>query len=247
MVLGWRPAKNWDVSLKARRRVGQISFYDFLSQPKLSDDRENAGNPDLVPPQSWEFEAEVTHELGPWGKTVLNGHYYLVDDIIDIIPLKDHGQGVGNLPHATRWGLESTSTINFDPLGLKGRNSTPISVSNRTRVKDPLTGEYREISGIQRGWINLGLPPRHSAQRDRLGNRGQLRRPTAGICSSPKYNKTWEGPWFTDVYIEHKNVFGMTAQSVLSNPLTRAIIGTASTMRIGATAARSISTRMPTS
>jgi hypothetical protein len=30
---------------------------------------------------------------------------------------------------------------------------------------------------------------------------------------------TWEGPWFTDVYIEHKNVFGMTAQFVLSNPL----------------------------
>ena len=36
VTLGWRPAKGWDVSLKLRRRVGQISFYDFLAQPKLS-------------------------------------------------------------------------------------------------------------------------------------------------------------------------------------------------------------------
>ena len=30
---------------------------------------------------------------------------------------------------------------------------------------------------------------------------------------------TWEGPWFTSIYVEHKNVFGMTAQFVLANPL----------------------------
>ena len=31
VVLGWKPAKGWDISLKARRKVGQISFYDFLA------------------------------------------------------------------------------------------------------------------------------------------------------------------------------------------------------------------------
>ena len=72
VTLGWRPAKGWDVSLKLRRRVGQISFYDFLAQPKLSQDRENAGNPDLVPPQSWEVETEFGRDLGAWGKTRLN-------------------------------------------------------------------------------------------------------------------------------------------------------------------------------
>jgi hypothetical protein len=218
LVLGWRPAKKWDVSLKARRKVGQISFYDFLSQPKLSDERENAGNPDLVPPQSWEFEAEVGHELGPWGKTVLNGHYYLVDDIIDIIPLKDHGQGVGNLPHATRWGLESTSTINFDPIGFKGAKLDANFGFERTRVKDPLTGEYREISGVQRGWINLSF--RHDIPHSAIAwgveaNYGDYSR----NFFLTEVGSTWEGPWFTDVYIEHKNVFGMTAQFVLSNPL----------------------------
>jgi hypothetical protein len=218
LILGWRPAKHWDVSLKARRRVGQISFYDFLAQPKLADERENAGNPDLVPPQSWEFEGEVTHELGPWGKTVLNGHYYLVEDIIDIIPLKNHGQGVGNLPHATRWGLESTSTINFDPLGWKGAKLDANFGFEQTRVKDPLTGEYRRISGTQKTWINLGL--RHDIPHSAIawgieGNYGTY----SGSWFITEYNKTWEGPWFVDVYVEHKNVFGMTVQAVVGNVL----------------------------
>src|SRR4051812_13154370 len=65
ITLAWRPAKDWDVSLKLRRRVGQIDFLDFLSQPQLSQDRENAGNPELVPPQSWEVETEFSHDLGP--------------------------------------------------------------------------------------------------------------------------------------------------------------------------------------
>ncbi len=59
VTLGWHPSPAWDISLKLRRRVGQISFYDFLAQPKLADDRENAGNPNLVPPQSWEIETGV--------------------------------------------------------------------------------------------------------------------------------------------------------------------------------------------
>ncbi|MEO7654413.1 MAG: TonB-dependent receptor, partial [Sphingomicrobium sp.] len=37
--LAWRPAAQWETSLKLSRRVGPISFYDFLAQLNLSDDR----------------------------------------------------------------------------------------------------------------------------------------------------------------------------------------------------------------
>src|SRR5207237_4625875 len=104
------PAKDWDVSLKLRRPVGQIDSLDFLAQPVLSQDRENAGNPELVPPQSWEAETEFSHDLGKWGKTRLNLHYYRVTDIIDVIPIGTNGQGIGNLPSAIKYGAESTST-----------------------------------------------------------------------------------------------------------------------------------------
>ena len=133
VTLGWRPAKGWDVSLKLRRRVGQISFYDFLAQPQLSSDRENAGNPDLVPPQSWEAETEFSRDLGRWGKTRLNLHYFLVQDIVDVIPIGDDQEGIGNLPRANRYGFESVSTFNFDPIGWKGAKLDLTSAANGRR------------------------------------------------------------------------------------------------------------------
>src|SRR6185369_15535834 len=120
VTLGWRPSQGWDLSLKLRRRVGQISFYDFLAQPQLAQDRENAGNPELVPPQSWEAETEVSRDLGRWGKTRLRTWYYRVEDIVDVIPIDDDQEGIGNLPRAKRYGFESISTIQFDPIGWTG-------------------------------------------------------------------------------------------------------------------------------
>ncbi|MEJ7775941.1 MAG: hypothetical protein WKF52_00820 [Sphingomicrobium sp.] len=152
LTLGWRPSAGWDARFKLRRRVGQISFYDFLAQPELSEDRENAGNPDLVPPQSWEAETEIARELGAWGKTRLRTWYHRIDDIIDIIPIGEDGQGIGNLPRATRIGAESTSTINFDPMGFKGAKIDATVGFQKSSVKDPLTGEKRPISGNRDFW-----------------------------------------------------------------------------------------------
>ena len=44
---------------------------------------------------------EFARDLGKWGKTRLNLHYYRIEDIVDVIPIGVDGQGVGNLPRAT--------------------------------------------------------------------------------------------------------------------------------------------------
>ena len=218
VTLGWRPAAGWDASLKLRRRVGQISFYDFLDQPNLQQDRENAGNPDLVPPQSWELETEIGRELGAWGKTRLKAYYHRVEDIIDVIPLPNNGQGVGNLPKATRWGLEHTSTIHFDPMGLAGVKLDTTFGTEQTRVKDPLTGERRPISGTRDYWAELEL--RHDIPGTKLAWGGDL--------SYDHYDRnfrltevfrSWEGPFWLGVYVEHKDVMGMTVRARVSNLL----------------------------
>ena len=157
VTLGWRPSAGWDVSLKLRRRVGQISFYDFLDQPKLSQDRENAGNPDLVPSQSWEIETEIGRDLGQWGKVRIRTWHHRVTDIVDVIPIGETGQGVGNLPRANRSGFESVNTIQFDPLGWKGAKLDATLGIERTSVRDPLTFDKRPISGIQDRWAYLTL------------------------------------------------------------------------------------------
>jgi hypothetical protein len=218
VTLGWRPAAGWDASLKLRRRVGQISFYDFLDQPKLSQDRENAGNPDLVPPQSWEAETEIGRDFGALGKSRLRVWHHRVQDIVDVIPIGEDGQGIGNLPRATRSGFESVNTIQFDPLGWQGAKLDATFGAERTRVRDPLTSEQREISGVRDRWASLSL--RHDVPATpfawgasaEYGHYARYYFPTEVF-------RSWEGPWFVNAFVEHKAIAGMTVRAEASNLL----------------------------
>ena len=218
VTFGWRPDKQWDLSLKLRRRVGQISFYDFLAQPNLKSERQNAGNAELVPPQSWEAEMEVGRTLGDAGKTRLRAYYYAVEDIVDIVPIGADGEGVGNLPRATRFGMESTSTIQFAPLGLPGARLDATLGFEIARVRVPLTGEMRPISGTQDRWAELDF--RHD-----LPNSDFAWGATAGLNHNTAYyyltevNRENEGPWFANVFVEHKDVFGLTVRAQVGNVL----------------------------
>jgi hypothetical protein len=218
VTLGWRPSKGWDASLKLRRRVGQISFYDFLAQPKLSQDREQAGNPDLVPPQSWQLEAEVGRELGAWGKTRLKTYFHRVDDIIDVIPIGDDQEGIGNLPRATRLGMESTSTIQFDPIGWKGAKIDATLGFETTSVRDPLTGDKRPISGTRNRWAEFNL--RHDIPGSQLawGANANYDHFAKNYFLTEVF-RSWEGPWWLSLYVEHKDVMGLTVRGTVTNVL----------------------------
>ncbi|MFL6734454.1 MAG: TonB-dependent receptor [Sphingomicrobium sp.] len=218
VTVGWRPSKGWDASLKLRRRVGQISFYDFLDQPNLQQERENSGNPDLVPPQSWELETELGRELGRWGKTRLRMYAHRIDDIIDVIPIGEDGEGVGNLPRATRIGLESTSTLQFDPIGWTGAKLDVTLGLEKTRVKDPLTGEKRPISGTRNRWVELSL--RHDIARTNLawGANFNYEHYTPYFRLTEIF-ESWEGPLWLGAYVEHKDIMGLTVRAEVSNIL----------------------------
>jgi hypothetical protein len=216
IVIGWHPDKTWDISLKLRRRVGQISFYDFLAQPELSEDRQNAGNPQLVPPQSWEIETDFAHDLGRWGKTSLNLHYYSVQDIVDFIPINEDEQGVGNLPHADRAGAESTSTFLLDPLGFVGAKVDVDLGFEWTSVRDPLTGKRRPISDVQDHWGSIQL--RHDIPHTQLawGTYVQHRHYTSNYYLT-EIDQTLDIPWMFGFFVEDKNFFGMTAKFAVDN------------------------------
>lgn len=216
--LGWHPGHGWDASLKLRRRVGQISFYDFLAQPKLNEDRENSGNPDLVPPQQWELEGQIGKELGAWGKTRLRVYRHWIQDIIDIIPIGTDGEGVGNLPRATRFGAEATGTIQFEPIGLKGAKLDVTLGFEHSQVKDPLTGENRALSGTRDGWVDFTL--RHDIPHTQLAWGGEASHDhyTSNYYLSEVY-RSWEGPWFANIFVEHKDLVGLTVRATIINVL----------------------------
>jgi outer membrane receptor for ferrienterochelin and colicins len=216
--LGWRPSPGWDASLKLRRRVGQISFYDFLSQPNLNQDRQNAGNPELVPPQSWELEGELGRELGPWGKTRLRGYAHKITDIIDIIPIGTNDEGVGNLPSATRFGIVSTSTFQFDPMGWRGAKLDATLGIERTRVRDPLTGLDRSISGNHDAWMDFSFRQDVPRSRFAYGVEAQYDHFNKSFYPT-QVQRAWEGPWFVSAFVERKNLAGLTVKLTVINLL----------------------------
>ena len=216
IVLGWHPEKEWDISLKLRRRVGQIDFADFLSQAILTQNRTNAGNVNLVPPQSWEIETDFAHDLGRWGKTDLTFHYYSVSDIIDFIRIGDNGQGVGNLPHADRLGFQSTSTILFDPIGWTGAKLDATFMGEWTKVRDPLTGRARPISGIEDRMASLHVRDDVPHTKLAWGAYVQYRHFVSNYFLT-EIDQTLDLPWIVGFYLEDKNVFGATARFTVDN------------------------------
>ncbi len=216
--LAWRPRAGWDASLKLSRRVGQISFYDFLSQPNLNLDRQNAGNPDLVPPQSWELEGQVRRDLGAWGKTSLRLFAHRVEDIIDIVPIGADGEGVGNLPDATRFGAEAVTTLQFDPVGWKGARLDWTLGINRTRVRDPLTDLLRPIGGTRDAYASVEF--RRDVPQSPLAWGGSLEygHRTRNVRLS-EVLRSWEGPVFDSIFLEHKDIFGLTVRAQVVNLL----------------------------
>jgi len=205
--IAWRPAAGWDASLKIERKVGQISFTDFLANQDINNDRGNAANPNLAPPQSWEATGEAGRNFGRWGKTRLKVYNYWVEDIVDHIPVGIDGDAVGNLPRATRLGVESISTIQFDPIGWKGAKLDADVGVEKSRVRDPLTGAERVISNTRDRWAELTL--RDDVPGTQFAWGGGLSFEHYGLAYYlDEINQSWEGP-YASVFAELKDVKGV--------------------------------------
>lgn len=218
LALAWAPSADFDASLKVRRRVLQLSFYDFLARAFLNDDNQNEVNNDLRPQQDWSYEAEINKKLGAWGSTKLNLIYRDVEDKVDVIPVGADGEAVGNIAKARAWAIDWTSTINFDPAGLKGVKLDTRVMYQRSRLRDPFTGETRPYSGWTDTVVELRL--RH----DVAGTDWAWGVNADYSHYQPNYrrnqtDKVWEGPIFADVFVERKNVIGLTVRATVANIL----------------------------
>jgi outer membrane receptor for ferrienterochelin and colicins len=214
----WKPDPATDVNLRLQRRVGQLNFYDFLASVNLTDDRENAGNPNLVPPQSWEAELELVRNLGAWGTTTLRPYFHWIEDIVDTIPIGATGESPGNIDSAIRYGVEWKSTINFDPAGWRGAKLDARFQVQETQVDDPLTGEPRRISNSLMRLAELGL--RHDVpQTDWAWGTGLTYAFYARDYRLTEVGRLWEGPVWAYLYLEHKDVFGLTVRATMNNIL----------------------------
>ena len=216
--LAWNADANTTLNLRLNRRVGQISFFNFVDSINLSDNTGSAGNVNLVPPQSWEAEVEGVRRFGPYGQTTLRLYYHAIEDVIDVIPIGATGQGIGNIDTAMRIGADWRSTLNFDPFGWRGARLDFRIFLSHSELEDPLTGETRQISNVTRRLFE------GSFRWDIPGTDFAIGSAWSSVKNSFNYRLTEvgrqnEGPIFLNGYIEHKDVFGLTVRATVGNTL----------------------------
>lgn len=217
--LAWTPRPGFDVSARIERSVGQLNFFDFVASANLSAGTANAGNANLVPPQTWLAQIQATRNLGRWGTATARLYGQLISDVVDIVPIPGGGQSPGNLPgSASLYGLQWTSTFNFDPLGWHGAKLDLNLQFQRARLTDPLTGVRRSINESTTRQLDITL--RHDIPHTPLAYGAEFfqfrQAPLFRLDQSQHFLDT---PGELGVYVEHKNIFGLTVRASVDNLL----------------------------
>jgi hypothetical protein len=206
----------FNANFKIIRRVGQLNFGQFLARVFLDNEQENAGNPDLVPTQQWRFELELARDLAAWGKTRVNLVAAFSEDLIDIIPVGLKGETPGNIPRGQAYALDWNSTFQLDPLGLKGARINLRALAQTSRVRDPLTRQKRNYSGF--GTRVVDLEYRHDIPAsDWAYGFGASYSRNALAYRLTEVGRQFEGPVWTSLFIENKDVFGLTLRGSVTN------------------------------
>ncbi len=217
LTLSWAPSVDFDMSLKIRRRVLQLDFYDFLARAFLNDDNQNEVNSDLRPQQDWSLEYEANKKLGAWGSTKLILIYRDVEDRVDVIPV-GAGEAVGNIAKARAGAIDWTATINLDPAGLKGVKLDTRVLLQKSTLRDPFTGEKRQWADFTDTLIELDLRHDIAGTDWAWGVNGEYGHSQPSFRRN-QIDRTWEGPVFADVFVEHKDVMGLTVRATIGNVL----------------------------
>src|SRR5213075_1374351 len=127
-------------------------------------DRINAGNPNLVPQQTWQFRGTLEHPLLGEGLAKLDVGYDLISDLQDrVLIFDDAGNGFdapGNIGTGKRYFAHLTLDAPLAKIGLKGLRVKFDGQLQRTRVEDPINGGLRNFSGDFPDW-NWSVDVRH--------------------------------------------------------------------------------------
>ncbi len=209
LSLAWTLQEGLDLSFNLERRVGQLSFGDFLASVSLALENANAGNVELVPTLTTEFNVQLEKSWDNWGSSNLRIYRRALDDYIDIIPIPGGGESRGNIPDADLYGFKLTSTVNFDPAGWEGARLDLDVTIEESSVQDPLSGIERSFSNFvdRRAEINLrhDIPGTDWA----WGIGAQYLHVQPGFRLS-QISREYEGPTYTVGFVEHKDLWGLT-------------------------------------
>ncbi len=219
LAFAWKVGAKTTINWFVQRRIDQLNFYDFASSVDVANQQGNTGNGLLVPPVVNRSELEFVQDMGRWGNASVAFAYAYAQDLVDQIPLSPTTEGRGNLPPAHLYRVSSKATLLLDPLGWKGARINADMTWRRNRVRDPLTGLWRDQSFGQDYIVDLSL--RHDIPGSNLAwGAGYFdERYAPGLRLDTIEKEYTVGPFVT-AFVEHKNVAGFTVKLSYRNLAT---------------------------
>ncbi len=150
------------VRVLIERTVSQLNFSNFVPRYNVTDDRVESGNPNLEPEKVQSYELGYEHRLAnDGGRLDVRGFYDDITDAIDPVPLRD-GRGVlvsaqGNIPSATRYGLEAKASVRLGMIGLPDAQLSLRGLRQWSSIEDPFTGRERRLGDDRSYAYDIGF------------------------------------------------------------------------------------------
>lgn len=213
--LAWTMDDKTNLNLSVSRQVGQLNFFDFVSNVDLNQGDDQTGNVDIVPDQRWRVALEAERNFGTWGAVTAEVFYDEIEDLVDLVPIGS-GEGPGNLESASRIALEIEGTLKLDNFGWKGAQIEYETFLQDTFLDDPLTGVTRDFNSNTIHFYELNL--RHDIPNTDwawgINYENFLQSPTFRRDARISYEEPQGFAW---AFIEHKDIFGLTGTAYFAN------------------------------
>ncbi len=213
--LAWTVDDKTNLNLSVSRQVGQLNFFDFVSNVDLNQGDDQTGNVDIVPDQRWRVALEAERDFGSWGAVTAEVLYDEIEDLIDLVPIGS-GEGPGNLDSASRIVLEIEGTLKLDNFGWKGAQIEYQTFLQDTFLDDPLTGVTRDFNRNTIHYYELNF--RHDIPNTDwawgLNFETFSDAPTFRRDARVSYEEPQGFAW---AFIEHKDIFGLTGTAFFAN------------------------------
>lgn len=144
--------QSFQLRATVEKDVSQLSFSDFSASSDNDDDDQDtqAGNPEILQEQSWNYSLNLEYRL-PNNIGVLNSELYYRDysDVIDRVDVStgpnDLRSARGNIGDATRYGINTNASARLGFLGLPAALLTLGFSVQDSEVIDPFLGSERRM------------------------------------------------------------------------------------------------------
>lgn len=152
LLLAWTPVPETQLRLRAERVLGQLDFSNFIASSNLSAYGVNAGNPNLAPDRHWQFELAFEQHFWERGAVSLSLLHEDISGVLDYIPIKGangYFDAPGNIGGGHKNVIDLEGTLPLDRIGLTNGLLKSTTVWTLSGVRDPATGQIREISAVR--------------------------------------------------------------------------------------------------